>query len=262
MTAYTRIAFLHLAPRPNDLAANRERIKTAILQAADAGAEWVLTPELSTSGYTFAGTLGLGWIEPAPDVWASCIAVIAAKRQLSVFLATAERDIESGLLHNSLLVFDGEVGFVGSHRKINTLKTGSEVWSSPGSAATVVEIRNFGKIGLLICADACSPRLGAEMKSQGARALISSANWSPGAWGPAGEWEAMTAATGLPMFVCNRTGKDAALSFDRAESAVVARATRQLSFHSPKPRLLLVDWDFSADRLVRWSNLELCQTIP
>jgi predicted amidohydrolase len=258
MTPSTRIAFLHLAPQPDDLAVNRERIKMAILQAADAAAEWVLTPELSTSGYTFAGTLGFEWIEPVPDIWTADIAAIAAERHLAVFLATAERDLKSGLLHNSLLVFDGERGFVGSHRKINTLKIGSEAWSSPGSASTVVEIRNFGKIGLLICADACSSRLGPEMKSQGARALVSSANWAPGEWGPAGEWEAMTAVTGLPMFVCNRTGQDATLSFAHAESAVVARATRQLSFQSPKPQLLLVDWDFSADRLVNWRNIELC----
>jgi predicted amidohydrolase len=257
MADHTRIAFLHLAPRPDDLAANRERIRAAVLQAADAGAEWVLTPELSTSGYAFAETLGLGWIEPAPDVWAADIAAIAAKRDLAVFLAMAERDLESGLLHNSVLVFDGDLGFVGSHRKINTLKVGSEAWSSPGSAATVVGIRNVGKVGLLLCADACSPQLGVEMKSQGARVLVSSANWSPGEWGPAGEWEAMAAATGLPMFVCNRTGEDAGLSFACSESVVVTRTGRQLSFNSPEPRLLLVDWDFSTDRLINWSDTEL-----
>ena len=42
-----RIAFLHLAPVPGDLAGNRRLIETAVLQAAQAGAAWVLTPELA-----------------------------------------------------------------------------------------------------------------------------------------------------------------------------------------------------------------------
>jgi predicted amidohydrolase len=257
MKGRATIALLHLAPVAGDLSGNRERIRIGVLQAADAGAEWVLTPELSTSGYAFAATLGLEWIAPAPDGWASEIALIAAERNISVFLATAERDRRNGLLYNSLFAFDGKNGLVGSHRKINTLKIGSEAWSSPGSEATVVDIGSFAKIGLLICADACSPRLGTEMKAKGARALISSANWAPGEWGPAGEWEQMSAATGLPMFVCNRTGDDPALSFSSSESVVVANGIRHLAFSSPEPQLLLVDWDFTADRITDWSSQAL-----
>ena len=255
--AAMRIAFLHLAPRSNDLEGNRQRVCKGVLQAADAGAKWVLTPELSTSGYSFAETLGLTWITSAPAPWVSNVKAIAADRGMTVYLAEAERDAESGLLYNSLLAVDGERGFVGCHRKINTLKVGSEAWSSPGSVATVVSVHGFGKVGLLICADACSPQLAVEMKSHGALALLSSANWAPGAHGPAGEWENITASTGLPMFVCNRTGEDSALSFSRAESVVVAKGIRQLSFSSAQPALILVDWDFETNRLVNWSHTEL-----
>jgi predicted amidohydrolase len=121
-----RIAFLHLSPIPGDLSGNRECIRHGVIKAADKGARWVLTPELATCGYTFAESHGLDWIEPAPDPWSAEIGGIAAQRGVTVFLATPERDAETSILYNSLLVFDGAHGLVGSHRKVNPLRVGSE----------------------------------------------------------------------------------------------------------------------------------------
>ena len=46
-----RMALLHLAPEPGDVAGNQKAIERGICRAAGAGARWVLTPELATSGY-------------------------------------------------------------------------------------------------------------------------------------------------------------------------------------------------------------------
>ena len=252
-----RIGFLHLSPKPGALVANQDRLREGVREAIDQGATWVLTPELSTSGYTFHDTLGLDWISPNPDHFAYELAAIAASRGISLFFATAEREAVSGLLYNSMLVYDGKRGFVGSHRKIATLKVGSEAWASAGSAATGVQLAGGIKVGLLVCADACLARLGAEMKGMDADILISAANWAPGEWGPAGEWEAMSASTGLPLFVCNRTGEDAVLSFSAAETVIIADGVRQLSFSSSNPSLVLVDWEFETSRMVAWSGIKL-----
>jgi predicted amidohydrolase len=134
------------------------------------------------------------------------------------------------------------------------LKIGSEAWSSSGAVATVLPVGDFGLVGLLICADACSLDLAKEIKRQGAKAIVSSANWSPGQWGPAGEWEAVTKETCLPLFVSNRTGEDGSMSFWSSESVVVARGLRLLSVASPTPRLILVDWDFSSQYLINWCS--------
>ena len=53
-----RIAFLHLAPVPGDLNHNRHAIETAITRAAHTDATWIITPELSVCGYTFADKIG------------------------------------------------------------------------------------------------------------------------------------------------------------------------------------------------------------
>jgi predicted amidohydrolase len=248
-----RIAFLHLSPVPGALSANRDRIWRGIEAAADKGARWILTPELATCGYTFAKDYGLDWIAPVPDPWCAEIGEIAARHGTTVFLATPERDRDTGNLYNSLLVFDGVRGFVGSHRKVKPLRVGSEAWSSPGTVATVLPIDGFGPVGLLICADACAIALAEEMKRRGARALVSGANWSPGMHGPSGEWEAITACTGLPLFVCNRTGEDGTMSFASAETVVAADGRRHLSFASPDPSLVLADWDFAEGRLLSWN---------
>jgi predicted amidohydrolase len=254
-----RIALLHTAPVPGDFAGNIARIREGIASAASKGAEWVLTPELSTSGYTFSEKFGLGWIGPPHDQLIGEVVRLSADLNVTLFLAAAERDVRTGLLYNSIQVFDGRRGWVGAHRKVNTLKIGSEAWSSSGAVATVLRVGDFGLVGLLICADACSLHLAKEIKRQGAKAIVSSANWSPGQWGPAGEWEAITKETCLPLFVCNRTGSDGSMSFSSSDSVVVAQGLRLLSVVSLTPRLILVDWDFSSQSLVNWSSEPLSQ---
>jgi predicted amidohydrolase len=154
-----RIALLHTAPVPGDFAGNIARIREGIASAASKGAEWVLTPELSTSGYTFSEKFGLGWIGPPHDQLICDVVRLSADLNVTLFLAGAERGARTGLLYNSIQVFDGRRGWVGSHRKVNTLKIGSEAWSSSGAVATVLRVSDFGLVGHLICADACSLHL-------------------------------------------------------------------------------------------------------
>lgn len=245
-----RIGLLHLAPVAGDIAGNCDRLRHGMEVAARRGARWIITPELATSGYTFHKTRGLDWITQAATEFTVDVARLASSLGVSVFLGAAERDPTSGRLHNSLQVFDRDRGLVASHRKINTLKVGSEEWARPGSSATVVAVGDGErKVGLMVCADACSSRLGADMKALGAEVILSAANWAPGQWGPSGEWEAMSASTELPVFVCNRTGDDAVLSFADAETVVVSGGERELSFQSPVPTLVLVDWDWSASAI-------------
>lgn len=193
-----RIAFLHLAPIPEALARNRHLVTLALLKAADLGATWILTPELAVSGYSFADGLGTRWIEPQPDHWMAKIHRLAARRRLTIFLSHPERDPRSDQLHNTLFAIAPNGRVAGSHRKINTLRVGSEAWSTPGTHATAFPLAPFGNVGLLICADAYSPGIANSLKTQGAKVLVSSAAWAPGLHGPNGEWERCTKDTGLP----------------------------------------------------------------
>jgi len=244
-----RITFLHLAPVAAEVAYNQLLIEAGIAVAAKAGAQLVLTPELATTGYTFTDAIGTSWITAQPDPWVRVICGLAQQHETAILLAHVERDEEQDTLHNSLFAISAEGRLLGRHRNINALRIGSEAWSVPGTTATVVELYPGFKAGLLICADACTTDIARQMKSAGARILLSAAAWAPGLHGPNGEWENITQETGLPLFVCNRTGADAALDFANGESAIVHRGSRLLSMKSPKSVVFVVDWSVEEEKL-------------
>ena len=123
-------------------------------------------------------------------------------------------------------------------------------WSTPGTEATTVHVAPFGHVGLMICADAYTPGIAMSLKAQGAKALVSSAAWAPGLHGPNGEWERCTKDTGLPLFVCNRTGQDRTLDFRKAESVVVQNGTRLLSLSCERSAIFMIDWNLTTGTLV------------
>ena len=55
--------------------------------------------------------------------------------------------------------------------------------------------------------------------------------------------------TGLPLFVCNRTGQDDTLSFLDAEIVVMKNGERLMAFHAPDSTLLLLDWGLQTQPL-------------
>ena len=250
-TSTFRIALAHLAPIPGDLAHNRQLVESAVTTAARVGANWIVTPELIISGYTFADRIGTEWIVPQPDPWMTNLCRLAARLRMTVFLSHPEQDRRSKKLYNSVFVIMPNGAIAGTHRKINTLRVGSESWSSPGVDAVPVPVHPLGHVGILICADAFSPKIAESLKAQGARMLVSSASWGPGLHGPNGEWERCTKDTGLPLLVCNRTGPDRTLDFTGAESVVVKDGQRRLSLSSTRSTLFVIEWNLQTQDLAK-----------
>src|SRR5215510_1445572 len=244
-----RIALLHLAPRPADLAYNQRLVEQGIAVAAQAGATWIVTPELATTGYTFAEIIGTDWIAIQPDPWLQHMCEMARRHGVAIFIGHVERDQDRNTLHNSVFTITANGELLRQHRKINTLRIGSEAWSTPGIDPTVVELHPNGKVGILVCADAHSPRIAEQLKAKGARLLVSLAAWAPRLHGPNGEWERITELTGLPLFVCNRTGDDTIMSFASAESVVAHYGRRLWSMTSAQSAAFLIEWDLEAERL-------------
>ena len=245
-----RIALLHLAPIPGDVAHNRRLVEAAVAAAAADDARWIVTPEFCVTGFTFADRIGTDWILEQPDPWMSGFRRRVADLGVTVFLSHPERDARTGALHNSVFVIGPDGAILGVHRKINTLRVGSEAWSTPGDEVTAIEVAPVGRVGVLVCADAYSPWIAKSLEAQGTRLLVSCAAWAPGLHGPNGEWEQCTLDTGLPLLVCNRTGPDETMSFLEAESVVVVGGRRLLSLRSEGSAIFAVDWEPSAGRLV------------
>jgi predicted amidohydrolase len=128
---------------------------------------------------------------------------------------------------------------LGRQRKLHPTPLG-EGWASPGELGRPVLIDGLW-VGLLVCADAYPAEPALDLRDAGAQLLVSSAAWWPGEWGPKGEWEARTLDTGLPMIVCNRTGRDSESQMIDAESVVVDRGLKLLTLRAADSTVFVVD---------------------
>lgn len=236
-----RIALLHLAVVPGDIQRNQYVIVEALKAGAALGGQWIITPELAVSGLQFPQVIGTDWIQPQPDTWTARLYQLVKNLKRTLFLSCPERDGRK--LYNSAFVISPNGTILGRHRKIHVVSD-SLAWSSAGQDVAPIECDGI-KIGLLICSDMYTGDLAERLKSKGARMLISPASWGPGIHGPNGEWELRTRETGLPLFVCNRTGTEKTLDFLKAPSLVVKNGKRLLSHTSDRSAVLSFDWNFT-----------------
>jgi predicted amidohydrolase len=236
-TADARISLLHLSLEAGALDSNLASIERGITVAAAKGADWVVTPELSISGYQFADEIGTSWIGRQPDTWMRRVCELAHLHKIGIILGHAERD-DVGRLYNSAFLIGPDGSIVARHRKVNPV---AEAWACSGERAVPFEWNGLS-IGILICSDACPDRIAAELRAAGAQLLVSPCSWGPGLHGPAGEWEARSAETRLPLFVCNRTGRERSLIFSKAESLVIDGGNRLLEHTSEESVVLTFDW--------------------
>lgn len=176
---------------------------------------------------------------------------------MTIFLSTPEQDAHTNKLHNAVFVIADNGHIAGSHRKINTLRAGSEAWSSPGDTIAPIAIPPFRRVGILIYSDAYSPPIVERLRENGAKLFVSPAAWAPGMNGPNGEWERVTVDTGVPLFVCNQTGHDAAMNFTDSVSTVVQNGQRLLSLTSGVSKLFLISWDVRARALASHQYQEI-----
>ncbi len=242
-----RIALVHLAAEPGQMARNRRQIEQAVAAAVAAGADWIITPELAESGYGFAPLIGTGWIQPFPSDWVRAMAATAARHRVALFLGIAERDAASGDLHNSVAVIDRRGDILGTYRKHRVINGPSERWATPGRAAPLFVVDGIA-LGLLVCADAYTPEIAADERRRGARLLLSAAAWAPlEGMEPDGHWEARSRETGLPLIVNNRTGAEPSIDFSASASVVIAGGQRLFTFTAPGTRVFLVDWQPGRD---------------
>ena len=246
-----------MAPMVGNVNYNQNLLETGLATAGELGVDWVVTPELCVTGYEFAQRLGTDWIGSQPDPWMDSFCVLAAHYKLTVFLGHADRGAETGKLYNTVFVIGSDGSILGRHRK-HTVVPGIESWASRNDDIHPISIPSASlKAGVLICADAYTPDVTQRLAAQGANILISSAAWGPFPHGPETSWEDRSRETGLPLFVCNRTGSDSTLDFRSAQSVVAMKGKRLLSHTSPTSTLLVVHWDLERQALVRYAAQSL-----
>jgi predicted amidohydrolase len=243
------VAFLHLAPELAELDRNRSLIEHGTRVAANSAADWVLSGELVVPGYRFEPLIGTTWIEEQPDGWIRRLAHLSSDLGVASFVSHPEREPVTGKLFNSLFVIGRNGQMLGRHRKLKPTP-GSEDWASAGEPGRPIPVDGI-KIGLQICADAYKPVPAVRLRDAGAQLLVSAAAWWPGECGPKGEWEARTLDTGLPMIVCNRTGRDHDTQLFGSESVIVDRGEKLLTLRATESTVFMVDCHFSDGHIAK-----------
>ena len=180
----TRICCQQLHPVIGDPDANRDASVAAIEQAAAAGADVIVLPELTSSGYMFdspqeAAALAIGRDDPLLAQWGR----LAARHELVLAAGFCERG-DDGRIYNSAGVWDA-TGLRAVYRKLHLWDREKLVFS-PGSDPPPILDTPVGRVSVVICYDLEFPELTRSVALAGTQLLLVPTNW-PLVVRPAGE---------------------------------------------------------------------------
>jgi predicted amidohydrolase len=181
----TLIAACQLGLAVGEVEANRAAAAAAVERAAGHGAELVVLPELSDSGYVFTDAAeARALATPAADSptlrgWRAW-----AQRHATTIAGGFCELGEDGLVYNSAAVV-GRDGVLAVYRKAH-LWDAEKLLFTPGDAPPPVVSLPFGRVGLMVCYDLEFPEWVRLPALDGADLLAAPVNW-PAMPVPAGE---------------------------------------------------------------------------
>jgi 5-aminopentanamidase len=253
-----RVAVQQLIPVLGDLAANRALTRAAIEEAAGAGADVVVLPELITSGYVFedaaeTATAAIGTDHPILVEWAA----LAREHDLVVVGGFAERG-DDGNLYNSAALLDPS-GLRAVYRKLH-LWDREKLLFTPGDAAPPVIDTHVGRIGVVVCYDLEFPELTRGVALRGAQLLCVPTNWplmerSSAERRPGEVVVAMATARMNRMAVAcaDRLGDERGVAWTGGASIVGADGW--IAAETLAPGMIAADVDLDQARDKRWTEL-------
>lgn len=175
--AVVKIGCIQMEPVVGEKESNVRKTIKMIRKAAGNGANLIVLPELSNSGYVFkdrdeafelAETIPDG---PTCQAWAD----VAAKHSLHIVAGINERD--GNVLYNSSIVI-GPEGYIGVFRKVH-LWNEENLFFEPGNLGFPVFKTPLGRIGTFICYDGWFPESYRLSVLQGADIICIPTNWVP-----------------------------------------------------------------------------------
>jgi omega-amidase len=244
-----KIALAQLECKLGDVAANVETMCRIVGESADGGADLVLFPEMSDTGYDMPTILRTAC--KAHDAPRTRLAESARRYNVNVIAGLSLR--EGGSVFNTSVAFDRSGAVIGEYRKIHLFTgepTREDAALSAGDNRVIVEIDGV-RTGLLICYDLRFPELSRSLMLEGAEMLACVAAW------PAvrvAHWRLLAAARGLEnlcvVAAVNRAGADGEHVFGGG-SGVFTQVGESLANLGDGPRMQIVQTDVDSMRSAR-----------
>lgn len=216
-----KVALVHAAVNWKDKEKNLTRLLALNEKAAGEGARIILNTELAVSGYAFENRADIAPLTetiPGPTTWA--FGRIAKKYGCYICIGLPEVNPEKGIFYNAAALIGPAGRVLGRYRKAAPAFR-ENLWAARGNLPVLVAQTEFGKLGVLICADAYSYKPARVAALKGARLLLVPANWPPEHHNPEKFWRARAAENGIYVLACNRTGKDKTMDCRSAESFII-----------------------------------------
>ena len=201
------VALLHMNPEYQQKEENIDRICQYAAEAFKNNADIVVTPEMATDDYflTKEDVIEYAGIK---DIEEELSSVADIADQYDGYICIGFPEIASdGSLYNAAVLFnkDGEIVLKERKRAIPS-------WNLPGDLEPAVADTEFGKIGIVICADSYTPENVSALKDLDADIILSPVTWfSSNAPGHSDTdnidtWKARAKENSVWYAVCNRWG--------------------------------------------------------
>ena len=168
-----KVALAQISCKRGDKAENTREIESKVTKAKQQGAELVIFPELSLTGYTMRDQI-YELAETIPGHSTTVLEKLAKKTGTYIIFGMPELSEKTQATVYNAAVLVGPDGFVGKYRKMY-LPTHSvfeeKRYFRPGYQTAVFETE-LGKIGLIICYDIFFPEVSRLTRLKGAQLIV------------------------------------------------------------------------------------------
>lgn len=254
-------------------AANLAASASGIREAQARGAELILLPELHTGVY-FCQTedpARFDQAEPVPGPTTQSLGTLAQELGIAIVGSVFERRAP-GVYHNTAVVLDAGGKLAGRYRKMHIPDDPGyyeKFYFTPGDQGFAPIDAAAHKLGVLVCWDQWYPEAARLMALHGAEVLLypTAIGWDPrdapderrrqlDAWRTVQRAHAI--ANGVPVLVCNRTGREpdpsgAGPGIEFWGSSFIAGPQGEIIAEAPadRPAVLVADVDLGRSEQVR-----------
>ncbi|MBE0519710.1 carbon-nitrogen hydrolase family protein [Candidatus Bathyarchaeota archaeon] len=168
-----KIALAQISCKQGNKAENIKKIESQVTKAKQQGAELVIFPELSLTGYTMRDQI-YELAETIPGHSTTALEKLAKKTGAYIVFGMPELSEKTQATVYNAAVLVGPDGFIGKYRKMY-LPTHSvfeeKRYFRPGYQTAVFETE-LGKIGLIICYDIFFPEVSRLTRLKGAQLIV------------------------------------------------------------------------------------------
>ena len=232
-----KVALLHMNPEYQQKEKNIELICKYSAEAFENGADIIVAPEMATDDYfvTKEDVVSYAGIKDIEEELAS-VAEVADEYDGYICMGFPEI-APDGSLYNSAVLFDKEGMVILKERK-----KAMPSWNKAGDLQPAVVDTEFGKIGIVICADSYTPENVSVLKDLGASIILSPVTWysdtMPGHNSDDNikTWLARAKENSVWYVVCNRWGIESQngklLDMNNAPSVVVTPDGKTVLSHT------------------------------